>query len=209
MVYDTPLAAPGLRERKKAGLRRELIESALALIEEQGFDATTVRQIADRAEVSTRTFNRYFGSKEDVVLAHEDQLMDDLMAELERRPAGEGPLAALRATIRSLPGHPGWDGPRLERLRRVQALLRDNPPLMGANFARWEQRKERLARHFAERAGTGFGFESRLLASTAFAAIGVALREWAGLPDPDAEACARLIDRALRTINEPRGGQET
>jgi AcrR family transcriptional regulator len=57
----------GLRERKKIKLRRSVQGVALRLFAEQGYDVTTVEQIADAADISTTTFYRYFPIKEDVV----------------------------------------------------------------------------------------------------------------------------------------------
>ena len=58
----------GLRERKKIKLRRSVQSEALRLFAEQGYEDTTVEQIADAADISTTTFYRYFPTKEDVVL---------------------------------------------------------------------------------------------------------------------------------------------
>jgi AcrR family transcriptional regulator len=91
---------PGLRERKKARTRASIREHALRLFREQGYQATTVEQIAAAAEVSPSTFFRYFPTKEDVVLQDD---MDTRMVEaLERQPAGLGPLTAVRAATREV-----------------------------------------------------------------------------------------------------------
>src|SRR5215468_5989716 len=95
---DAPSAPAGLRERKKARTRASLREHALRLFREQGYQATTVEQIAAAAEVSPSTFFRYFPTKEDVVLR--DDMDDRLFEAFERQPASLSPLAALRAAIR-------------------------------------------------------------------------------------------------------------
>ena len=88
----------GLRERKKARTRASIREHALRLFREQGYQATTVEQIAAAAEVSPSTFFRYFPTKEDVVLQDD---MDTMMLEaFERQPPGLSPVAAVRAATR-------------------------------------------------------------------------------------------------------------
>ncbi|WP_189703585.1 TetR/AcrR family transcriptional regulator [Streptomyces anandii] len=87
----------GLRERKKIKTREAIRDATYALIKEQGYDATTIEQIADRAEVSPSTVFRYFPTKEDIVLTDEyDPLM---LEELRARPAGEPWIDSLRHVI--------------------------------------------------------------------------------------------------------------
>ncbi|HEY0933139.1 MAG TPA: TetR family transcriptional regulator [Trebonia sp.] len=91
-------AQAGLRERKKARTRASLREHALRLFREQGYQATTVEQIAAAAEVSPSTFFRYFPTKEDLVLQDD---MDTRMVEaFARQPPDLTPIAAIRAALR-------------------------------------------------------------------------------------------------------------
>ena len=83
---------PGLRERKKAKTRAAIQEQALRLFREQGYERTTVEQIAEAAEVSPSTFFRYFPTKEDVVLY---DALDPLLIEAFRRQPPE--LTSLQA----------------------------------------------------------------------------------------------------------------
>ncbi|MGX1367778.1 AcrR family transcriptional regulator [Streptomyces canus] len=88
------LSQLGLRERKKIKTRTAIREATYALVEEQGYEATTVEQIAERAEVSPSTVFRYFPTKEDIVLTDEyDSVMQD---ELRARPADEPWMESVR-----------------------------------------------------------------------------------------------------------------
>jgi AcrR family transcriptional regulator len=92
------IAQAGLRERKKARTRASLREHALRLFREQGYQSTTVEQIAAAAEVSPSTFFRYFPTKEDVVLQDD---MDTRMVEaFARQPPDLAPIPAVRAAMR-------------------------------------------------------------------------------------------------------------
>ncbi|MFF3173165.1 TetR/AcrR family transcriptional regulator [Streptomyces sp. NPDC057900] len=84
----------GLRERKKLRTRVAIRKATYRLIAEQGYDATTIEQIAEAAEVSPSTVFRYFATKEDIVLTDEyDPIME---ATLRNRPADEPPLVSVR-----------------------------------------------------------------------------------------------------------------
>ncbi|HEX2212125.1 MAG TPA: TetR family transcriptional regulator, partial [Mycobacterium sp.] len=76
----------GLRERKKQRTRAMLIDAAVDLCLRQGFDRTTVDQIAAVADVSPRTFSRYFATKDAIALALIDEVLDRVAVELLRQP---------------------------------------------------------------------------------------------------------------------------
>ena len=88
--------ALGLRERKKQRTRATLLDAAVELCDRQGFDRTTVDQIAAVAEVSPRTFSRYFATKDAIAFALIDDAIDLAAAELARQPRELNHFEALR-----------------------------------------------------------------------------------------------------------------
>ena len=93
------VTAPGRREENKQRTRSALEEAAARLFETQGFEATTVRDIAAAAGVGERTFFRYFPSKEDLVLQQARNLIPGLLRMVRERPIEEQPLTALREAM--------------------------------------------------------------------------------------------------------------
>ncbi|WP_225078879.1 TetR/AcrR family transcriptional regulator [Streptomyces sp. CoT10] len=113
----TPADRPpmGLRERKKLKTRQAIRTATYALIEEQGYDATTIEQIADRAEVSPSTVFRYFPTKEDIVLTDEyDEIM---LEELRARPVDEPWMDSLRHVMHKALALGMTEEPEVSRLR--------------------------------------------------------------------------------------------
>src|SRR5215470_7669638 len=99
-LHEDSQATPGLRERKKAKTRAAIQRHALQLFREQGYEATTVEQIAEAAEVSPSTFFRYFRTKEDVALY--DDLDPLFIAAFEAQPAELSPVQAMRRAWRQV-----------------------------------------------------------------------------------------------------------
>ncbi|WP_238017482.1 TetR family transcriptional regulator [Dactylosporangium sp. AC04546] len=91
------MSSPGLRERKKQKTRWAIQEHAVRLFAQQGYDATTVEQIAEAAEISPSTFFRYFKTKEDVVI--QDRYDDMMIEAIRAAPQGLTPLEVLRTAI--------------------------------------------------------------------------------------------------------------
>ncbi|WP_211786124.1 TetR/AcrR family transcriptional regulator [Kitasatospora viridis] len=93
---------PGRRERNRQRTHLALVQAANRLFQEQGYDATTVRDIALAAGVGERTFFRYFRSKESLLVQQVRDLIPLLGSAIRNRPAAEPPLAALREAVLEL-----------------------------------------------------------------------------------------------------------
>ncbi|RPF35904.1 TetR/AcrR family transcriptional regulator [Streptomyces sp. TLI_185] len=120
--FSSPADRPqlGLRERKKIKTREAIRAATYGLIKEQGYDATTIEQIADRAEVSPSTVFRYFPTKEDIVLTDE---YDPLMAEeLRARPAGESWIDSVRHVMHLAIDANNREDPEVARMRAHLAV---------------------------------------------------------------------------------------
>jgi AcrR family transcriptional regulator len=124
---DRPL---GLRERKKIKTRQAIRREAFRLIDENGYAATTVEQIADAADVSPSTFFRYFPSKESLLLA--DDLDPLILAALDAQPPDLSPTQAIRrayaAAMARLPAE------QLEFENTRQRLMFSIPELKAAMY---------------------------------------------------------------------------
>src|SRR5580692_9316282 len=84
----------GLRARKKMRTRLAIEAAAVALFESKGYEATTVEEIAELAEVSPTTFFRYFPTKADVLLSDHGQRLPVLFEAIVARPDDEDDLVA-------------------------------------------------------------------------------------------------------------------
>ncbi|MEA2468484.1 MAG: hypothetical protein QOJ57_2610 [Thermoleophilaceae bacterium] len=92
-------SALGLRERKKLRTRAAIASAALDLFARHGFQATTIKQIADEADVAPRTVSGYFPAKEELVFPDHEEVFGGLAARLEQRQPGETAVGALRGWL--------------------------------------------------------------------------------------------------------------
>ncbi|MBS2551716.1 TetR family transcriptional regulator [Catenulispora sp. NL8] len=144
---------PGLTlaERKRQLVRDELADAALRLLAKQGFEATTVDELAAAAGVSRRTFFRYFASKEDVVISSVVVVSEGILSEVEARPADESPAVAIREAVKMVT----VEDFAQDREKSV-ALIRHTQrvPALRARFAeRLDLLRDDLALVLARRAG--------------------------------------------------------
>lgn len=144
----------GLREYKKEKTRLALLDAALSLFLEQGYEATTIEQIAGVVEVSPRTLFRYFTGKEHFALWFHDRMEEVIHRELAARPRHEPPFAsllhALRGTLRDMAASTPEESRRFLELRR---LHESDPALAGRSVARGAETEQRLAAEIARRTG--------------------------------------------------------
>ena len=114
--------AEGLRERKKLKTRAMLIEAAADLCQRQGYDKTTVEQISAAAEVSPRTFSRYFPTKDAVIFAVIEETAEYVAGELLAQPTDISEFEAmLHAHLAAL--RPAPDGQRSPIFSRMATLI--------------------------------------------------------------------------------------
>ncbi|MGW3368332.1 TetR family transcriptional regulator [Streptosporangium canum] len=137
----------GLRERKKEQTQRRIAAVALRLFAERGFDAVTINEIAEAAEVAKVTLFKYFPTKESLVLRGVGE--EDLAGIVAVRPPGQSPLEALRAHYRAFATDPGAAVDRDALITQLRVIF-DSPVLSsGANVLLYGQRQA-LARVLAE-----------------------------------------------------------
>jgi AcrR family transcriptional regulator len=190
---------PDWRQRKKAATRDRIRASALRLFREQGYDATTVEQIAAAAGVSHMTFFRYFPTKEDVALSDS---YDPLIASHIAQTPATWPLTRRIRTV------------LVQGLRQVYGTERDTMLAQNKLIVSTPALRERL---WADQIATqqlilqalGAGqhdprpsFQDKVTVAACLAAASTAVLTWVendGTPDlPD------LIEQAFDTLTHPR-----
>ncbi|MEW6477027.1 MAG: TetR family transcriptional regulator [Actinomycetota bacterium] len=207
MTKDSAAPVEGLRERHRKRTAAELEEAALALFCEKGFDAVTIDDIAAAADVSRRTFFRYYASKEDVILSDHPKRLDELQEALDRRPADEPALTALRNAILSLAG--SFEEQREHMLRRFK-LVTTTPALEARSLCLQRNWEASVTAMLAERMGVDPAKDLRpgVVAATTMAAMRVATVNWlagGGKEDLPAIVAASLdlLDGGLQAAASP------
>jgi AcrR family transcriptional regulator len=194
----------GLRERKKEQTRRAIEDAAFRLFAERGFQATTVADIAEAADVAPRTFFAYFPSKEDVLFADFDETSEALAARLRDRLPGESTFDALRAWISGLLPHIEADENR-EALRHRLCSEYDS---IAAHERHLMARFEAI---IAESVAADLGdapsdLRPRMIAAAAIAALMAMRPDDPGAEELPAREKLQRLDEALEFL---RGGLAT
>ncbi len=171
MADNREVPAAGLRERKKLRTRATLIDAAIALCERQGFDGTTVDQIAAVAGVSSRTFSRYFATKDAIGIALIDEVLDRAAAHLACQPDDLHHYEALRRGFAGMAAESRQadeGGLTEDRLLRILRVVMSSAALRRAAF---EYRANPVDVVVAQRMGTGVHDRRVKLAAAVWGAI--------------------------------------
>ncbi|MGW7264116.1 TetR/AcrR family transcriptional regulator [Streptomyces sp. NPDC054842] len=186
---------PGLRERKKNKTRLAIRAAAHRLVQEHGYDATTVERIAAAADVSPSTVLRYFPAKEDIVLP--DGLDREAEEQLRSRPAGEPWPESLRHVL----GHALGRGlaERPEVLRLLTRLMAEVPAVRSRTREILSGTGRMLCRVIGERTGRDpDGLDLRVYAAALTGALLETALYWA--EGGHREDLAALVDRTLDAL---------
>lgn len=187
--------AVGVRDRTRDLLRAQFAATVLKVFLERGYSSVTVEDAAREAGMSRATFFRYFGSKEDVVIAAVESSSVDYGAALRALPADSRmsgwQLARLAIEPIIIVAGEDPDGYRA-RLR----LIMSEPALTSRLRERRAESAIALADALAERIPDAF--TSRVLAHAALAAVDIAWERWADADDADLGA---LVDTAFERLS--------
>jgi AcrR family transcriptional regulator len=145
-VLAVPPATPSLRDRKRARTRQAIVDAAVELFERDGYDATTVADIAAAAEIGTRTFFSYFPSKEEVLFPEMDERVRTSVAVIAARRPDERPVDVLLRGLDEASAGSDMTG-RLGALR--MRLVRTVPAVRGRGLQLQQDGMREIARHLA------------------------------------------------------------
>jgi AcrR family transcriptional regulator len=138
----------GRRERKKAATRALIVEAARALFLERGFDAVSVREIADQADVSPTTVFAHFPQKESIAFGDEDERHEQLVAAVGGRAPGSSISDALKkhylSEIAAFESEPQ---------RQILALMQETPALVEYAERMWFRHEDALVAAITEEFG--------------------------------------------------------
>lgn len=192
-----------LRERKKARTREALVEAALRLFAERGFEATTVADIAEAAEVSPRTFFTYFPSKEDVLFARRQDRIERIRDALAKRAPDESFLDALRRAAHDIIADPSF---RTDEQRIHMQLIASHPDLAARALRDLLVAEQEVAAAIAADLGVDqTDPRPQVAAAAAVNALRGAFAAWylsgaSGDPQPAFDQALDLLEHGLGTL---------
>jgi AcrR family transcriptional regulator len=194
-MSEAPENKHGLRARKRRQTRQRLADAGLRLFLAQGYEATTLDQIADAAGVSRRTIFHYFEQKEDILLAWKTGLGEAIGAAIMTERPDRPPLDVALAAMLKLAGQY-----QAEDLIRIERLLASTGKLDASNHAKYAEQEQAVFEAFTtlwpapERRA-----RLRLAAMAAIGALRLAMERWAELGG--VEPLTEHVRRAFADLN--------
>ncbi|HEX5334102.1 MAG TPA: TetR family transcriptional regulator [Cellulomonas sp.] len=194
---DVDTAGSGRRERKKLTTRQQLARAALRLAVERGPANVRREEVADAADVSLRTFNNYFSSKEEAIVSLAVDRAATIAPALLARPSEESLADALTAAF--VAQYTGRAEADEEWTAQIRVIVR-TPALRGAYLAALEGIEDSVSRAIAARAGADHerDLRPRVLAAAACSAERVAIDCW--LDSDGAIALLDVLRQALSVV---------
>jgi AcrR family transcriptional regulator len=168
------------RTVRRGRVRSEIIDIAVGLFRQKGYEDTTVSDIMEAAGLSPRTFFRYFKAKDDLVFALMDQQGEIVLPELATRPASESPLRAMEHAFLLLAD--ALDANR-KRAKLLIHLIFDTPSLNGRyhhEHYKWVDEWVRILLR-THPLPADQQFMLRVQVATSITAFVTAIRHWATL----------------------------
>jgi TetR/AcrR family transcriptional regulator, regulator of mycofactocin system len=183
------------RGRRPSTSRAEVARAALDLFNRQGYDQTTVREIAAAVGVSRRTFFRYYDSKRDVVWGEFDAELVRLADELSGAPSDEPMMDVLR---RAVVATNRFGAGELDELRIRIGLIGSVPSLVAHSAVRYTEWCEVVAEFVAARTGCSPG--ALIPQTVARACLGAAVAAFSGWACHETDDLSGTVDRAFRLL---------
>lgn len=187
-----------LWDRTRRRVQEEVVDAALALFLEHGFEETTVDQVVAAAGISRRSFFRYFGTKEDIVFGDLAEQGPVILEALRARPDDEPIWDALRHAfgVLSTLVNP-------QRGAAIGRLVTSSPALRAAHLEKHLRWQQVLAPEVERRVGTGDappGLVGEAIVATALACLDAATTTWLSQGGDDLGELVRLTDLALAAV---------
>ncbi|MCV7367757.1 TetR family transcriptional regulator [Mycolicibacterium duvalii] len=187
------MQSSSLRERKKAQTRLAIRREAFRLFDEQGYANTTVEQIAEAAEVSPRTFYRYFKIKEALLIS--DDHSSPIVRAFVDAPAELSVVAAYRHAMEQVFGGLSAD----ERVNAIagQQMLYQVPEARGLIYTEYIRLIGLLTDALAERLGPDTEEFERRVTAGAIVGVLIAISDDNPLPQSELSEALKILDARL------------
>jgi len=193
---------PTLRDRKRDRTRKALINAAIDLFERRGYDGTTVADIAELADIGTRTFFSYFASKEELLFPESDARVQAAVTAIANRRPDDRPADVLLRALDNVGAADGEPDDMVDRTAVTRLrLIKTAPAVRGRALQIQSDAQREIAGHLHQ------AFPAELDQVSAAALVGAFIGAVSGalqvlLDDPDAPGDPDYLRRQLRRATD-------